>query len=165
MHSAWRLIFEKNGRINYMNNKFREGPFRSSFEDRYNHFAFPEPNSGCFIWMGALSHNGYGMMAVSGANKKVVYAHRAAYEHFIGPIPDGLDLDHKCRMRCCVNPDHLEPVTRKENLRRGVRKSLQTHCKFGHLLSGKNLVPDKKGRRCRICQYARIEKYKERNRG
>lgn len=155
-----------------MGNKFREGPFRSSFEDRYNHLAFPEPNSGCFIWMGAIGSNGYGKIGISGTNK-LAYAHRAAYEYFVGPIPQGLDLDHKCRMRCCVNPEHLEPVTRKENLRRGIGAAVvsamrraKTHCKHGHLLSGTNLIPNKYGyRMCRACSYRRTKGYGEGRRG
>jgi HNH endonuclease len=139
------------------------GNVRIPFEDRYNHFAFPEPNSGCFIWMGNISWNGYGTLKTgykSEGTRKTEWAHRAAYEYFVGPIPEGMDLDHKCRMRCCVNTDHLEPVTRLENTRRGnlfavlkARAELQTHCKRGHILSGSNLRISTSGSRlCRTCR-------------
>lgn len=125
---------------------FKPGDGRIPFEDRYNKFAFPEPNSGCFIWMGNLDHNGYGKMGVgykSDGNKRNTWAHIAAYEYFVGPVPEGLELDHKCRMPCCVNPEHLEPVTHAENVRRGLVPALnraraiaQTTCRYGHLLRG-----------------------------
>jgi HNH endonuclease len=76
----------------------------------------PIPESGCFVFLGCLSHDGYGKIGIDGRTQ---YVHRVAYEHFIGPIPDGADLDHKCRVRSCWNPQHLDPVTRSENLRRG----------------------------------------------
>ncbi len=70
---------------------------------------------GCWHWTGSRVHNGYGLFWIGGSN---VRAHRAMYELMVGPIPAGLDLDHLCRVRHCVNPEHLEPVTRAENLRR-----------------------------------------------
>ena len=71
---------------------------------------------GCWIYRGPLTHDGYARCTVLGER---VYAHRAAYEFAVGPIPQGLDIDHLCRRRNCVHPLHLEPVTRKENLERG----------------------------------------------
>ena len=78
----------------------------------------PEPNSGCWIWLGHVKKNGYGSLTVG---KKNFNAHRLSYETYVGKIPMDKVLDHKCRTRCCCNPDHLEPVTQKENSRRGVR--------------------------------------------
>jgi predicted transcriptional regulator len=78
----------------------------------------PEPNSGCWIWMGNIKKNGYGSLTVG---KKNMYAHRLSYETYVGNIPDKMVLDHKCRTRCCCNPNHLEAVTQKENCRRGKR--------------------------------------------
>ena len=84
----------------------------------------PEPNSGCWLWVAMLGSGGYGRFKVGNKN---VYAHRLSYEHHVGAIPEGLDLDHLCRTRCCVNPTHLEPVTRKENIRRGLGNCAQVH--------------------------------------
>lgn len=105
----------------------------------------------------ALNDKGYGHMTV---NNKQVGAHRVSYRAFKGKIPEGLELDHLCRMPCCVNPDHLEPVTRQENVKRGAvpivsarRELSKTHCPQGHAYSGDNLVIDTKGaRRCKICK-------------
>lgn len=116
----------------------------------------PEPNSGCHLWLGSLDRDGYGRVRCAGAEYRP--AHRLAYEAENGPVPKGLVLDHKCRVRCCVNPSHLEPVTNRENILRGesraARSSRQTHCKNGHPLSGDNVYTYLKKptiRRCRAC--------------
>ena len=119
--------------------------------DRIQQKIMPEPNTGCWLWTAACSHNGYGIVW---ADAKLKYAHRVVYENERGPIPKGLDLDHKCRVRSCVNPEHLEPVTRHENLRRGgvIQK---TQCRHGHSLSADNLYVDPRGfRECRVCRAA-----------
>lgn len=115
-------------------------------------------DSGCWEWTGRLHPKGYAYIGTGGSLRHV---HRVAYELWVGPIPDGLQLDHLCRNRCCFNPAHLEPVTREENLRRGIRRCgnmLKTHCKRGHPFDAENtiLVPGPKGvgRRCRICYNA-----------
>ncbi len=96
-----------------------------TFWDIYADKILPEPNSGCWFWMGGLSERQYGVIYPSrGTN---VRAHRVAYEMTRGPIPDGLVLDHLCRVHCCVNPDHLEAVTQGENVRRGFRPSRLPH--------------------------------------
>ncbi len=82
----------------------------------------PCPTTGCWIWLGALHRNGYGNIRVGSmkdGTRGHRVAHRALYEALVGPIPAGMELDHLCRVRSCVNPAHLEPVTRRENLRRG----------------------------------------------
>ena len=92
-----------------------------STEGRFEALYEAEPNSGCWLWIGTDSNlrgtatTAYGLFY---SDKKMVLAHRWAYEHYVGPIPAGLQLDHKCRTRCCVNPKHLEPVTGSENCRR-----------------------------------------------
>ena len=116
-----------------------------------------EPNSGCWLWTGGVNHGGYGQF--SDGRGKNGGAHRAAYEVFVGPIPEGLTLDHLCRVRCCVNPAHLEPVSMQENLRRGnshlsasIRHSKKEHCPKGHPYLGANLYIGTRGQRlCRRC--------------
>lgn len=78
-------------------------------------------DNGCWLWQGSMSGNGYGLMKHRG---KVEQAHRWSYERKHGPIPSGLDLDHKCQTPRCVNPDHLEPVNHFENIRRSARAKL-----------------------------------------
>lgn len=73
---------------------------------------------GCWLWTGARAGTGYAYMQRGRRGEGLVRAHRWSYEHFVGPIPEGLDLDHLCRVRHCVAPHHLEPVTRSENLYR-----------------------------------------------
>ena len=74
--------------------------------------SIPEPNSGCWLWMGCVHKDGYAKIS-SGQN-----AHRVSYSLFVCEAPKGMDIDHKCKNRSCVNPDHLEAVTHKENVRR-----------------------------------------------
>lgn len=70
----------------------------------------------CWLWTGTMSRTGYGRVSIGG---REIGAHRAVYEALVGPVPDGMQLDHLCRVTQCVNPDHLEPVTIGENIRRG----------------------------------------------
>ncbi len=76
-------------------------------------------DAGCWLWVGKVNRGGYGVTSVAGKTRS---AHRVSYEWHVGPIPIGLDLDHLCRVRRCVNPDHLEPVTRRENINRGLTR-------------------------------------------
>lgn len=108
----------------------------------------------CWVWQAGRFDNGYGAFGVNRVNRG---AHRVAYEWLVGPIPAGMTLDHLCRVRHCVNPAHLEPVSRGENVLRGEGRSAEnarkTHCKRGHPLSGDNVRLSGGGRTCRTCVY------------
>ena len=113
--------------------------------------------NGCWWWMAARSKGGYGETGVFGI---VQYTHILSYEMFVGPVPEGMELDHKCRNRACWNYSHLEPVTHVENMLRGespyAKKKRQTHCKYGHPFAGDNLVFNPDGTRdCVICRRRR----------
>jgi hypothetical protein len=135
--------------------------------------SYVEARDGCWNWQRAKDKDGYGMFKI-GSHKDntrfMARAHRWSYEWFVGKIPDGLTIDHLCRNHCCVNPDHLEPVTSALNTRRGAR-SIATHCKRGHELTGYNLIlrPATKAhpngmRACRECMntYMRGWSYQQR---
>jgi|HubBroStandDraft_2_1064218.scaffolds.fasta_scaffold296591_2 hypothetical protein len=92
-------------------------------EQRLEKHTIPEPNSGCLIWLGSTT-DGYGRIGI-GRSRRTRGAHIVAYELANGPVPEGLQLDHKCRVRCCVNPDHLEPVTQQVNIGRGANVGLK----------------------------------------
>jgi HNH endonuclease len=117
--------------------------------------------SGCWLWT-AATNNGYALLW-DNERQKLVKAHRVAYELFIGAIPDGLELDHLCRVRHCVNPEHLEPVTRSENMLRSplIRRE---RCSKGHPLTEGNVIYKKDGKRdrCRTCAAAYMRGYRAR---
>lgn len=107
----------------------------------------------CWLWQAAKYSNGYGAFGVT--SRRIRLAHRYAYERLVGPIPEGLQLDHLCRVRSCVRPEHLEPVTAAVNVQRATKRGNQDVCKRGHSLSGENLYVSPKGiRGCRSCRSA-----------
>jgi hypothetical protein len=124
----------------------------------------PEPTSGCWLWMGGVCPAGYGQI-----NRQKPRLHRITYQSLIGLIPEGLHIDHKCRVRCCCNPMHLEPVTPHENVLRGeaglisgAQISARTHCPRGHEYAGDNLSFGRLngGRICKACRRMYTKLYK-----
>ena len=150
----------------------------SSFEERYAASTLRDGNTGCVLWTRRLLPSGYAQIRLGSLKMS---AHRAAYLHFVGPIPEGRELDHLCRVRCCVNPAHLEPVTKSVNQRRGAhvirawaRLAMtdgRTHCHRGHSWIMDNLMFIKpcgaypRGHvQCRICHRNAAIRFKENRR-
>jgi hypothetical protein len=123
-----------------------------------------EKTDGCWLWTGGRGSAGYGSLTRNHRRDRIG-AHRFAYELLVGPIPKGKQLDHLCRVRHCVNPAHLEPVTIKENVLRGegitARLSRQTHCKHGHEFTPENTGRQGAGRYCRTCHRASWKRWNE----
>jgi len=147
---------------------------RTPVEVRFWEQVSPEPNSGCWLWTGAENGQGYGVIGPGGCSRKNphVMAHRLSHEMFKGAIPDGYVVDHLCRNPSCVNPDHLEAVTEKVNINRGIsaeriraKFAFVTHCKNGHEYTEDNTyrytANGYQHRGCRICRAAADRRRKQ----
>lgn len=139
-----------------------------------------DESTGCWLWTRRPTPGGYGQISVAG---RMPMAHRVAYELLVGPIPEGLELDHVCHNqdpdcfadkqcihRRCVNPDHLEPVTPRVNTLRGktpaARAKARTVCVNGHPLTSENVYLTPRGhRKCIACQRIAAAKWEAKNRG
>lgn len=148
----------------------RRGP-KMSLEERLERFTEYIPESGCMVWLGAI-RAGYGQMSITtpGRGRRTRAVHVVSWEVQYGPVPHGLQLDHKCRVRCCRNPDHLEAVTAQVNVLRGFGAAgingRKTHCIHGHPFEGDNVFMIRSAsstsgmaRACRLC-YIEAEKRK-----
>lgn len=137
--------------------------------DRIRTNSSVDPETGCWMWSGPPSNRGYAHITIGNRPK---LAHRASYEAFVGPIPDGLVIDHLCRTPMCVNPGHLEPVTQRENVLRspiagGAHNASKTHCPQGHPYDEQNTYnpPSKpRNRYCRTCMRDNSREYARRKR-
>lgn len=160
-HNEWRIrTGENTGRCvkcaNAENARCKSERARASFVSDF--WARVDKTGDCWLWTGRLTSHRYGSVGSKGS------AHRIAYELTVGPIPEGLTIDHLCRVRHCVNPAHLEPVTMTENVRRGESFSAvnarKTHCPRGHAYDEKNTYRLPSGSRwCRECKRAEGRQY------
>lgn len=137
-----------------------------SLAEKLDRHSIPEPMSGCWLWLARTNENGYGMLTIDGIPK---LAHRLSWERSGRLLVPGLVLDHRCRVRSCINPEHLRQVTQKENLLASGEtlsgaNARKTHCPQGHeydWISGGN----RPGRRlCKQCKYKQIEAARKRRR-
>lgn len=146
----------------------RGKPLRPAI-DRFLDFISPEPMSGCWLWTGMSTggNDGYGCFKAFGQK---ILAHRFSFNYFVGEIPEGMVLDHLCRVHSCVNPCHLEVVTHQENCVRGDHRhnvnrigngrwmAAKTHCPRGHPYDGANTYLYKGRRQCRICRRSKASR-------
>jgi hypothetical protein len=128
-----------------------------------------EKTDSCWLWKAAKHSAGYGVIRFGRAPGVLLYAHRVAYELVKGPIPEGLHLDHLCRVVRCCNPAHLEAVPAKVNALRGISPAAEnakkTHCSNGHPFEGQSLYlrPDTGGRQCLVCKHEYWKHWYEKN--
>lgn len=128
-----------------------------TLDPRLERYSIPEPNTGCWLWTRALSR-GYGVLFDS-TTRQTRGAHRVSWEAHRGPIPPGLVIDHKCRVRACINPDHMRVITHVENVMCGespaARHARQMHCDRGHPFTPDNTWSNSGRRGCVTCRRAR----------
>lgn len=132
---------------------------RGSLRERFERHYIPEPNSGCWLWLSSIvtPTKGYGSYGLIGnpdwrSKNRQLYAHRVSYELHVGEIPAGHDIDHNCRNTLCVNPDHLQPRSKKDHRQVSWDRILKGNCKRGHTMDDRNTWIEKTGaRHCRKC--------------
>lgn len=136
-------------------------PSDESLEQRLARFFVAGDERECWTWTGPTARGAYGLLKIKG---KLHRAHREVYRLLVGEIPDGLTLDHLCRNTLCVNPQHLEPVTRQVNSKRQAVALHRSECLRGHLYTPENTYVNKRGcRSCKTCRAAAIIKHRAKN--
>lgn len=121
-------------------------------------------DKGCWVWQGAIYKKKYSTYSQIRTSKtKTRKAHQVSYEVFVGEIPNGTELDHLCKNKLCVNPQHLEPVTHLENMKRGYWNT-KNKCINGHLYRGNTYINIRGHRECKICRKLRMKKFKTKKR-
>jgi len=127
---------------------------KNDLENIWKYIKFPSDPKDCWIWIGGMMGKRYGTFCFM---LKQHQAHRFVYELLVGKVPKGKELDHLCREKKCVNPDHLEPVRHKINCSRGKvnQNKNKTHCKNGHEFTEKNTYHFRNFRQCRKCEIKR----------
>lgn len=130
------------------------GRMAKSQIDRFIRFIIKD-DMGCWLWQGHLDKNGYGSFWQKTGHR----AHRWSYEYYKEKIPQGLTIDHLCRVKNCVNPDHLEVVTNRENILRA--KPVNKSCKNGHLYSEHGFLNTLGRKACRICSRGNTRRWRE----
>lgn len=154
-YRRWRLNGEPGGLL-------------PTFEERF--WSKVNKTDTCWLWTAQITPDGYGRFQVGSrkdGTSRGALAHRVAYELVVGPIPAGLQLDHLCRVRNCVRPDHLEPVTQEENMRRGIindRRRGATHCPQDHEYTVETTYWYRGKRQCRPCAVARTREARRQKR-
>lgn len=152
----WRKTHPVAKRVYRFKPGTKRGHVYRTLDERF-HAKIEKLESGCWRWTAHIGSHGYGMIHTGPPRLRLIVAHQAAYELYRGPVPEGLVLDHLCRNRWCVNPDHLEPVTEQENIMRGQAPCILIHlsgcCMRGHEMVPENTYIDKNNHRyCRTCQ-------------
>ena len=137
---------------------------------KYRDRIIVEAETACWLWQKNINKAGYGHYQPS-FRGKTYRAHRLIFELVKGHIPDGLEIDHKCRVKNCVNPEHLELVTHAENCRRSPLNMLRkSHCRNGHEFDGENTLwvrgtNGRPYRQCRVCNRASGQRQRDKKRG
>jgi hypothetical protein len=138
--------------------------FHSRYEVRDAGYETP-----CWIWTWRLNKAGYGLFGITRMGFRTeAFAHRAAHMLFVGQIPEGFEIDHKCRNRACVRPEHLQLLTHRDNILVGhtfaaVNYS-KTHCPQGHEYTPENTYTYRRMRQCRTCRKVRIDEWNKKER-